>query len=343
MAKLQLFLLFLPGVISMGTKFEKCKLLGSELCFKTKIKEIVTQMGPDGTDDDVTLTICPDTDTKQCCTTPALKKLFADDWKTNSTQTWKAKALGNCKDKVFTVKKELLVTLSKSGEKDRLLVDLIDIYTISPDKKITELERFQCKKFDVGGAKLPKETKKCQTGPYHYQQIEKAIFQMDKDGTDDSVTFKIASDSNNVTCSAKLSHTFSDDWRKDKLETWLRTDFGDCRTKLYKITNTPIFSISKNGRDSLKVRSTTFYMKRLDDNQTTKYDCGPFELKGDCKTASLCTQTFTNCKRSTVAKIGGGTTPRTSARRTTRPTTKTTTTTTTASTTKKGLLNKLFG
>ena len=133
------------------------------------------------------------------------------------------------------VKKELLVTLSKSGEKDRLLVDLIDIYTISPDKKITELERFQCKKFDVGGAKLPKETKKCQTGPYHYQQIEKAIFQMDKDGTDDSVTFKIASDSNNVTCSAKLSHTFSDDWRKDKLETWLRTDFGDCRTKLYKV------------------------------------------------------------------------------------------------------------
>ena len=73
----------------------------------------------------------------------------------------------------------MIVTVSKSGTKDRLLVDLIDIYLVSPDKKIKgTLERFQCKKYDLGGSKLPTETKKCQTGPYHYQKIEKAIFQM---------------------------------------------------------------------------------------------------------------------------------------------------------------------
>ena len=107
---------------------------------------------------------------------------------------------------------------------------------VSPDKKIKgTLERFQCKKYDLGGSKLPTETKKCQTGPYHYQKIEKAIFQMGKDGTDNDVSFKIASDSNNETCQVKLSHTFSDDWRRDKLETWLSSSFGDCRKKLYKV------------------------------------------------------------------------------------------------------------
>ena len=130
----------------------------------------------------------------------------------------------------------MIVTVSKSGTKDRLLVDLIDIYLVSPDKKIKgTLERFQCKKYDLGGSKLPTETKKCQTGPYHYQKIEKAIFQMGKDGTDNDVSFKIASDSNNETCQVKLSHTFSDDWRRNKLETWLSSSFGDCRKKLYKV------------------------------------------------------------------------------------------------------------
>ena len=79
----------------------------------------------------------------------------------------------------------MLVTVAKSGTKDRLQVDLIDIYLVG--KNITKpkekdiLERFQCKKFDIGGSKLPTETKKCQTGPYHYQQIEKAIFKILKE------------------------------------------------------------------------------------------------------------------------------------------------------------------
>ena len=44
---------------------EKCRTLGSDLCFKIKIKEIVVKIGAVGTDDDVTLQICSDYDTSQ--------------------------------------------------------------------------------------------------------------------------------------------------------------------------------------------------------------------------------------------------------------------------------------
>ena len=44
---------------------EKCKTFGSDLCFEAKIKEIVVKMGDKGTNDDVTVTFCPDTDTTQ--------------------------------------------------------------------------------------------------------------------------------------------------------------------------------------------------------------------------------------------------------------------------------------
>ena len=46
---------------------EKCRTLGSDLCFKLKIKEIVVKIGAVGTDDDVTLQICSDYDTSQVC------------------------------------------------------------------------------------------------------------------------------------------------------------------------------------------------------------------------------------------------------------------------------------
>merc|ERR1712012_847857 len=328
-------LVLLPGIFA-GTKFEKCKRLGTDLCFKMKVKEIVVKIGNVGTN--------------------------------NDTETWKAKKLGDCGTKEFKVQKNLLLTLSKTG-KSQLLVDHITVIGQSPDKKNPELEQFKCNSFDIGKNKLPKETKVCTTHPYHYQQIEKAIFQIGRDGTDNDVIFKIGSDSNNVTCSQKLSHTLSDDWRKNKLETWLRSDFGKCKDMLYKITTAPIFSISKTGKDDLIVRSASFNMKRVDNGQVIKYECGPFEFKGDCKDASFCTKTFNTCKFKTVvntgtARFGSTTTTKTTTKITTTTKkpglisrlfgsgkNKTTTTTTTASTTtvgdstttKKGLLGKLFG
>ena len=64
---------------------------------------------------------------------------------------------------VLKVKRGLDVTLSKSKE-GPLQVKSIEFYAKSPDKKVTDLERFQCGAFDIGGSKLPKETKQCATG-----------------------------------------------------------------------------------------------------------------------------------------------------------------------------------
>jgi len=353
MAHFKLLLLLVPGILGQ-THFKKCKTFGSDLCFEAKIKEIVVKMGDKGTNDDVTVTFCSDTDTTQCCTTPALSSLLSDDWSSKDTETWKAKKFGKCKDQVYKIQKEMLVTVAKSGTKDRLQVDLIDIYLVG--KNITKpkekdiLERFQCKKFDIGGSKLPTETVKCQTGPYHYQQIEKAIFKIDQDGTDNDVSFKIDSDANNVTCQKQLSRTFSDDWRRNKEEIWLRSDFGDCKSKLYKINTAPAFSIIKTGKDDLKVAASTFYMTRLDNGKTTKYNCGGFEIKGDCNKL-ICTHKFSSCTKSTVG-AGAGATPKTSTGRVknavkaieAKATTTTTTTTTPATTTKKkGFLSGLLG
>ena len=44
---------------------EKCATFGSDLCFQTKVKEIVVKIGPVGTNDDVTVTLCSDVDTTQ--------------------------------------------------------------------------------------------------------------------------------------------------------------------------------------------------------------------------------------------------------------------------------------
>ena len=50
---------------------------------------------------------------------------------------------------------------SKDGP---LNVKSIDVYTKNPNKNVTDLERFQCGGFDLGGSKLTKETKQCATG-----------------------------------------------------------------------------------------------------------------------------------------------------------------------------------
>ena len=113
----------------------------------------------------------------QCCKTPVLSSLFSDDWSRNDTETWKGKSIGNCSTIPFKVQNQLLLTITKSG-KSKLLVDHITIVAQSPDKKITELEQFKCFNFEIGGTKLPTQTKFCNTDPYHYQQIVKAIFQM---------------------------------------------------------------------------------------------------------------------------------------------------------------------
>merc|ERR1712002_966509 len=165
MAHLKLLLLLVPGILGQS-HFKKCKTSGSDLCFEAKIKEIVVKIGAKGTNDDVSVEFCGDVDPSQCCTTPTLSSLLSDDWSKNDTETWKAKKFGSCKDKVYKIKKNMLVTLKKNGKKDNLLVDSIDIHLISTDKNVKDnkkpiLERFQCKNFIVGGSKLSTDKKKC--------------------------------------------------------------------------------------------------------------------------------------------------------------------------------------
>merc|ERR1712241_719410 len=214
MAYLKLLLLLVPGILGQ-THFKKC---GSDLCFEAKVKEIVVQIGKnktDGTDDDVTVEFCGDVDASQCCTTPVLKSRnpLVDDWSKGDTETYKASKYGKCKDQVYKIRQNLRVTLKKSEKKkDNLVVDLIDVYLISADKKVKDdkkpiLERFQCKNYKLGGTDLPQQTKNCVTGPYHYEKIEKAVFTIDSnktDGTDNDVKFKIEADANNVTCETAL-------------------------------------------------------------------------------------------------------------------------------------------
>ena len=72
--------------------------------------------------------------------------------------------------------------------------------------------------------------------------------------------------------------------------------------KLLQINTAPTFSIIKTGKDDLKVKDSTFYMKRLDNGKSTKYTCGGFEIKGDCNKL-ICTHTFSSCRKSTVGKF----------------------------------------
>ena len=43
-------------------------------------------------------------------------------------------------------------------------------------------------------------------------------------------------------------------------------------------------------------------MTRLDNGKTTKYNCGGFEIKGDCNKL-ICTHKFSSCTKSTVGKF----------------------------------------
>ena len=59
-------------------------------------------------------------------------------------------------------------------------------------------------------------------------QIYNATVKMGTDGTDDDVTVGICSDSKTDCCEKKLSRTLSDDWKKNKVENWKKSAFGDC-------------------------------------------------------------------------------------------------------------------
>ena len=84
---------------------ERCAFTGTDrqdLCFRTIVNEIAVKIGPDGTNDDVTIKICSDADKSDCCTAK-LSSTFKDDWSPNDLEKWSGSNLKDCKTKVFKV------------------------------------------------------------------------------------------------------------------------------------------------------------------------------------------------------------------------------------------------
>lgn len=134
------------------------------------------------------------------------------------------------------------------------------------------------------------------------------------DGTNDDVSVKICSDANGQCCQRKLDAFLSNDWQVGKVEKWDADHFGNCSEVLYKIKNYPQITLSKVGKDSLKVDNVTLDMDIRDRNWETKpmrlrTFCNDANVKFDvdCKTAALCTHTWLNCKKrkgKTKASLG---------------------------------------
>jgi hypothetical protein len=72
-------------------------------------------------------------------------------------------------------------------------------------------------------------------GPYHYEGIEKMVVQMGADGTEDKVSVKICSDTNDLCCENVMKKVPNEDWRQGKKQEWVAADFGDCKNLKFKV------------------------------------------------------------------------------------------------------------
>jgi len=318
-----------------GTVFSKCggvfgsSLGGNDRCYEVTVNKLQVQMGSDGTNDDVSVKICSD-DKKTCCTTPALKSTFSDDWSKNDLETWGKKYFGPCKDKKFKIKNGLELTLQKKGTDTLGVTSLfVEAETVAKDKTV-ETERFECGSYTVGGKTSNSSSTKskfCKTSPYVYERIKVINVTIGNDGTDDSVKVDICSDVNNVCCKTKLSHLLSDDWSKNSVEIWKEGDMGKCKTMQYKVNKAnpdggPRFTLTKNGKDDLIVNKIVMETEDTYGNKF-KYDCGDFKLQSQgrpCVPGVNCSQTK-SCKKKAIPKLSIGVPRKTTAR----PRSKTTT------------------
>jgi hypothetical protein len=61
------------------------------------------------------------------------------------------------------------------------------------------------------------------------------VVQMGADGTEDNVSIKICSDSNDLCCENKMTKVKNEDWRATKKQEWLPADFGECKEVKFKV------------------------------------------------------------------------------------------------------------
>jgi len=274
----------------------------------------VVQVGPDGTNEDVTAKLCSD-DKTSCCETDVLKSLLSDDWSPNDLENWGPKFFGACKDKRFKIQRGLELALDKKGT-DTLGVKsiFIEADTISKDGKL-ETERYECGDYNIGGkagingTSATSQSKFCKTSPYVYERVKQIKVTVGNDGTNDNVKVEVCSDVNDVCCRTPLSSLLSDDWSKNDEEIWKESDLGDCKTMLYKVSSIggPRFTLLKDGKDDLIVNKVVVETEDVY-GEKYQYDCGDYKLESqgqDCVPGVNCSQTKI-CKKSKVAGGGAG-------------------------------------
>lgn len=110
---------------------------------------ISVQIGDDGTDNDVSLQICSEKSSTDCCETGKLDKTLRDDWKKKKLEKWEKKHLGACKTKTFDACKGFDVAIKKKASKDTLKVSSINL-EISETDKSSSKKNFVCSDYMVG-------------------------------------------------------------------------------------------------------------------------------------------------------------------------------------------------
>merc|ERR1712026_536651 len=110
---------------------------------------ISVQIGDDGTDNDVSLQICSEKSTTDCCETGKLDKTLRDDWKKKKLEKWEKKHLGACKTKTFDACKGFEVAIKKKASKDTLKVTTITLELADTDKASVK-KNFVCSDYSHG-------------------------------------------------------------------------------------------------------------------------------------------------------------------------------------------------
>jgi len=301
-----------------GAVFSKCGgtlgIGGGDICYEVTISKLVVQVGPDGTNEDVTAKLCSD-DKTNCCETDVMKSLLSDDWSPNDLESWGPKFFGACKDKRFKIQRGLELALDKKGT-DTLGVKsiFIEADTINQEGKL-ETERYECGAYNIGGkagingTSATSQSKFCKTSPYVYERIKLIKVTMGNDGTNDNVKVEVCSDVNDVCCRTPLSSLLSDDWSKNDEETWKESDLGVCKTMLYKVSSIggPRFTLLKDGKDDLIVNKVLVETEDVY-GEKYQYDCGDYKLESqgqDCVPGVNCSQTKV-CKKSKLAVVPPG-------------------------------------
>jgi len=114
------------------------------------VNKVTVQMGDDGTNDDVSLEICNQKSSINCCDTGKLDKSLSDDWSKNDKEVWEKKYLGGCKDKTFDACKGFDVALKKGAGKDSVKVSSITLELTDPKNSNTAKTNFVCSDYNVG-------------------------------------------------------------------------------------------------------------------------------------------------------------------------------------------------